>query len=184
LRNVRKVGGTGLEPLEHGYALTGHAAQGATVDRAFLLLRHQGALREWGYVACTRARLETRLYLVGHALEPDHHGRPVDERDPTARLAGALERSAAERVALTQRRPDTSDVSRRVFDRSRREREHAFATAEHRLAAAEENLAAAEEKLRGLGRLGHRRERRELQAEARSLWETSPKTFGRDPDAS
>ena len=44
------------EHLEHGYALTGHAAQGATVDRAFVLLRDQGALREWGYVACTRAR--------------------------------------------------------------------------------------------------------------------------------
>ena len=44
--------------LDHAYALTGHAAQGATVDHAFLLLRDEGGLREWGYVACSRARTE------------------------------------------------------------------------------------------------------------------------------
>jgi hypothetical protein len=55
--------------LEHGYALTGHAAQGATFERAFVLLDDQGALQEWGYVACSRARMETRLYLTDVARE-------------------------------------------------------------------------------------------------------------------
>ena len=55
------------EHLEHGYALTGHAAQGATVERAYVLLPDQGAIHEWGYVACTRARAETLLYLAGGA---------------------------------------------------------------------------------------------------------------------
>jgi len=32
--------------LEHGYALTGHAAQGATVERVFVLLHDHGALQE------------------------------------------------------------------------------------------------------------------------------------------
>jgi ATP-dependent exoDNAse (exonuclease V) alpha subunit len=41
--------------VEYGYALTGHAAQGATFERAFVLARDEGALREWGYVACSRA---------------------------------------------------------------------------------------------------------------------------------
>ena len=45
------------EHLEHGYALTGHAAQGLTIDRAFVLVRAEGALAEWGYVATSRARL-------------------------------------------------------------------------------------------------------------------------------
>jgi hypothetical protein len=111
-----------------------------------------------GYVACSRARLETRLYVAGDALEPEHHSRRADKGDPTTRLAMAFERSAAEQVALAQRRPDTSDVSRRALERSRRQREQALATTERR-------LSAAEEKLRGLGRLGHRRMRSELQAE-------------------
>jgi conjugative relaxase-like TrwC/TraI family protein len=145
--------------LDYGYALTGHAAQGATVDRAFVLLRDDGALREWGYVACSRARLETRLYAAGDAIEREHHGRPVDASDPTARLAGALERSTAEEVALAQRRPGASDVSRRAFECNRSRHEQALATAEQR-------LSAAEEKLRDLGRLRHRRKRFELQAEA------------------
>jgi ATP-dependent exoDNAse (exonuclease V) alpha subunit len=49
--------------VDHGYAFTGHAAQGATVDRTFVLAGDQGSLHEWGYVACSRARTETRLYL-------------------------------------------------------------------------------------------------------------------------
>jgi ATP-dependent exoDNAse (exonuclease V) alpha subunit len=49
--------------LDHAYALTGHAAQGATVERAFVLLPDAGALREWGYVACSRARADTHVYL-------------------------------------------------------------------------------------------------------------------------
>jgi flagellar biosynthesis GTPase FlhF len=151
------LAGYAAEHVDHGYALTGHTAQGATVDRAFVLARDKGALREWGYVACSRARMETRLYVVGDALEPEDHGRPVDERDPTARLAGALERSAAEQPALMQR-PDTSHVKRRTLERCRRQREQALETAERR-------LATAEKKLRGPARLGRRSQRAELQAE-------------------
>ena len=53
--------------LLHGYAITGHVAQGATVDRAFVLAG-EGIDREWAYVALSRGRLANRLYV---ATQPD-----------------------------------------------------------------------------------------------------------------
>ncbi len=44
-----------------------HAAQGVSAERAFVLLPDQGALREWGYVACSHARAQTHLYLAERA---------------------------------------------------------------------------------------------------------------------
>jgi ATP-dependent exoDNAse (exonuclease V) alpha subunit len=49
--------------LDHGYALTAHAAQGATVDRAFVL-GSDDLYREWGYTALSRHRHEARFYVV------------------------------------------------------------------------------------------------------------------------
>ncbi len=92
------------EHLEHGYALTGHAAQGLTVDRAYVLLHDRGSLREWGYVASTRARTETRLYLTSRTHERDTHGRELDPAASTEHAARALARSAAEPLALEQGR--------------------------------------------------------------------------------
>jgi conjugative relaxase-like TrwC/TraI family protein len=93
------------EHLDYGYALTGHAAQGITVDRAYVLLPDQGALQEWGYVACSRARLQTRLYLADRdALERETPLRESDPAAPSERTARALERSSAEPLALDQRR--------------------------------------------------------------------------------
>jgi conjugative relaxase-like TrwC/TraI family protein len=93
------------EHLDYGYALTGHAAQGLTVDRAYVFLPDQGALQEWGYVACTRARLQTRLYLADRdLLERETPLRQPDAASPPERAARALERSSAEPLALDQRR--------------------------------------------------------------------------------
>jgi conjugative relaxase-like TrwC/TraI family protein len=89
------------EHLDHAYALTGHAAQGATVERAFVLFPDQGALREWGYVACSRARIETHLYLSElDTLERETPLREPDPQVPTERAARALERSSAEPLAI------------------------------------------------------------------------------------
>jgi hypothetical protein len=142
------------EHLYHAYALTGHAAQGATVDRAHVLLRDGGPLREWGYVACSRARMETRLYLVGEALERNGSTRPRDEPLASTRVAKALERPAAARLAILNAGSGTTDWS----PRSRQACEHALAKAEQR-------LAATEYELRNLGRIPRRRRRAELKAE-------------------
>ncbi|MGH3032673.1 MAG: hypothetical protein ACRDNE_18275 [Gaiellaceae bacterium] len=76
----------------------------------------------------------------------------------TGGLAGALERSAAEELALAQTRPAANEGTRRAYEGLRRQREKALETAEQR-------IAASQEKLRGLGRLGRRRMRADLQAE-------------------
>ncbi len=104
-RTVRRVPFTyASEHLDYGYALTGHAAQGVTVDRAHVLVPDQGALQEWGYVACSRARLQTRLYLAGNdTLERETPLRQPDPAGPPGRAARALQRSAAEPLALDQR---------------------------------------------------------------------------------
>ena len=136
----RSTFGDAAEHLDHAYALTGHAAQEATVERAFALFGDEGALREWGYVTCSRARIETRLYVVGDGLAREHHMRALDDLDPRARLAGALERSAAERLALARADPRSTEVTRRALKQRRRTCERALGLAERRLAAAQEKL--------------------------------------------
>jgi hypothetical protein len=90
----------------HAYALTGHAGQGGTVDRAFVLGSGETRLQEWGYVALSRAREATRLYVTGNPVERESHFHELDDRDPVARLASALEESAVERLAVDQRPHD------------------------------------------------------------------------------
>ena len=99
--------------LDHGYALTGHAAQGATVDRAFVLVEDRGALQEWGYVACSRARRETRLYLATPPLDPDLPGRAPQRDQVPERVVHALTASASEPLAI-----DQTDRDRRTTERS------------------------------------------------------------------
>ncbi len=128
------------EHLDYGYALTGHAAQGVSVDRAYVLLPDQGALKEWGYVACTRARLQTRLYLADRdALERE---TPLCQPAPAAppeRAARALERSSTEPLALDQRRErrDTTlnliGQQQEQLDRHRERTTEQLSTARHEL---------------------------------------------------
>ncbi|MGH7541786.1 MAG: hypothetical protein ACRELC_12375, partial [Gemmatimonadota bacterium] len=104
--------------LDHAYALTGHAAQGATCERAFVLLPDQGALREWGYVACSRARAETHLYLAERdAIERETPLRDPNPPAPSERVACALERSSAEPLAVDQSR-ERRDTAMRVLQQT------------------------------------------------------------------
>jgi conjugative relaxase-like TrwC/TraI family protein len=88
--------------VRHAYALTGHAAQGLTVERAFVLGSGEARLQEWGYVALSRARSETRLYVTGTPREHESHFHDLDDRDPLARFGRALEESAIEELAVDQ----------------------------------------------------------------------------------
>ncbi len=147
------------EHLDHGYALTGHAAQGATVDRAYVLLSDERALREWGYVACSRARDETRLYVASGGLDPEAHSLTPEPRSASERVARALTTASSEplaldRIALT---PASTANVRAAADR-RRHLELARLRAEDRLAEAESKLAQ-------LSWRGRRRHSPELRAE-------------------
>jgi conjugative relaxase-like TrwC/TraI family protein len=54
-----------LEHVRHGYAITGHASQGVTVDRTFLLATPERGSAEWGYVAASRHRVDLQVYVAG-----------------------------------------------------------------------------------------------------------------------
>jgi hypothetical protein len=89
--------------VRHAYALTGHAGQGVTVERAFVLGVGGQRLQEWGYVALSRARQQTRLYVTAIPRERESHFHDLDDRNPLTRLGQALEESAIERLAVDQR---------------------------------------------------------------------------------
>ena len=92
--------------LEHGYALTAHLAQGATVERAFVLGSDE-LYREWGYTALSRHTTEARFYVsatpafLNQSDFPLHAGRGTTRQ--VARMLGA---SRAQRLALDGTAPD------------------------------------------------------------------------------
>jgi conjugative relaxase-like TrwC/TraI family protein len=165
-----------LGQVRHAYALTGHAGQGVTVERAFVLGAGGARLQEWGYVALSRARVSTGLYVTENPGERESHFHDLDDRDPAARLAQALEESAIERLAVDQRplpsgpRHETrAEIERRKPTNELRARrrlieQHRLATAKVR-GEAERKLSEAERKLDRLGFLGRGRRREELLAE-------------------
>ena len=55
----------GADRVAYGYAITAHRSQGATVDTAHVLA--DGGGRELAYVAMSRARTESHVYLAGVA---------------------------------------------------------------------------------------------------------------------
>ena len=54
--------GNRYEAIDHAYAISVHKAQGATVDKAFVLASDSMLDREWAYVAVSRSRFQTQLY--------------------------------------------------------------------------------------------------------------------------
>ena len=74
--------------LTHGYATTVHKAQGATYDRAFVLAT-DSLTREAGYVAMSRARCGTELFVISGAFE-DGRGPDLGKDEPMARTAARL----------------------------------------------------------------------------------------------
>ncbi len=123
--------------LEHGYALTGHAAQGATVERAYVLLPDHGALQEWGYVACTRARSETYLYLAEYdTIERETPLRQPNRTTAPERTARALEHPAADQLALDHA-TQCHDANTRLQARRQQQLEQQRARAADRLATAQ-----------------------------------------------
>jgi septal ring factor EnvC (AmiA/AmiB activator) len=105
-----------------------------------VLLHDHGALQEWGYVACSRARLETRLYLADYnRLERETPLREPDPGAPPERAARALQRPAAEPLALDQR-PDRTDTIIRFLAQQKKQLDRQCQNTTERLAAAHREL--------------------------------------------
>jgi conjugative relaxase-like TrwC/TraI family protein len=84
--------------LTHNYATTVHKSQGTTVDHAFLL-GSEGLFREAGYVGMSRARIDTRLYLVEPEPFLDRAGRQPAQLHE---LVQALSATRAHTLAVAQ----------------------------------------------------------------------------------
>jgi hypothetical protein len=86
--------------LVHGYAITGHSAQGLTAGEAFVLVSSE-ASREWVYTALSRGRDANRLYALAPEPEDRAEIAPETERKATAReaVSAAVQRSSAQTLA-------------------------------------------------------------------------------------
>ncbi|MEI2804433.1 MAG: AAA family ATPase [Albidovulum sp.] len=78
--------------LDHGYALTTHKAQGATVDRAFVLAGGKLADRELGLVQLSRHRRDARVFVDRSHYEAQRREHGPDraarrEPDPPAQVS-------------------------------------------------------------------------------------------------
>jgi conjugative relaxase-like TrwC/TraI family protein len=93
--------------LAHGYALTVHKSQGATVDRVFVLAT-ESLTREAGYVAMSRARLGSELFVPLSAMEDGLAGETVHDprgevrEDPLREVTRRLMISRAKRLVTSE----------------------------------------------------------------------------------
>jgi ATP-dependent exoDNAse (exonuclease V) alpha subunit len=86
--------------IEHGYALTGHKAQGITVDRTFAIIGDR-ASREWVYVAMSRGRDANIAYLAcPEARQPCRHLSHQLTHDPLGQILSNLGRDSRQIPAV------------------------------------------------------------------------------------
>jgi Ti-type conjugative transfer relaxase TraA len=82
--------------VTHGYAITGHKAQGLTVEHTYVL-GSEALYREWGYVALSRGRQTNRLYQTARDQHLDEiHTHVHQPDDPHASLAARMTRTRAQ----------------------------------------------------------------------------------------
>jgi hypothetical protein len=96
--------------LEHAYALTGHGAQGATVEWAGVIGRPAEFTREWAYTSFSRARTRTHVYVIAEARASERESyAPREPARTTAEavevMQSALRRREAEALAIETVQP-------------------------------------------------------------------------------
>jgi conjugative relaxase-like TrwC/TraI family protein len=87
--------------LDHGYAITANGIQGGTSNRSYVLASEE-AYQEWGYVAASRHRVETRFYVTVPDVPVDEQLQldATDAPDPLHDLIRALGQSRAKELAI------------------------------------------------------------------------------------
>lgn len=144
--------------IEHGYAMTAHRLQGATVDRSYVLGSEE-LYREWGYSALTRHRDKTLLYTVSTNAQLPLPGLAAPDDGLTRALAQSRSNDLANaelRFGVERQSTPCSALAEPIAEA--RELHAAI----RQLAAAEERHADTERQLASTGRLRTRR-RDELQ---------------------
>ncbi len=101
-RRLTVPAGWAVGHLDHGYAMTCHKAQGATVDVA-LLFGGGGLTREAGYVGLSRGRVANHLY-VADSDGADVSCRAADGLDLVARRLAARRAQTLATRQLPRRR--------------------------------------------------------------------------------
>lgn len=109
--------------FDHGYCLTNHKSQGRTFDAAYVLVNPSMADREWTYVAASRSRFSTTLYVNRGALTPidiDSHHTPApapgvgDRSALLEKLAFGMSRSRGKGTALDWAEQAENSASSRI----------------------------------------------------------------------
>jgi ATP-dependent exoDNAse (exonuclease V) alpha subunit len=91
--------------LTHGYAMTIHKVQGATVDRT-LILADDTMTREHGYTAMSRGVERNDLYVAVDDPRVDERHANEKSPEPAESVRRALSRSATQHLAI-----DTADIN-------------------------------------------------------------------------
>ncbi len=93
--------------FDHAYCLTNHKSQGRTFDAAYVLANPSMSDREWTYVAASRSRFATTLFVNAAALglvDPESHDSPRSPKHSREKvveaLAGRMRRSRAKGTSL------------------------------------------------------------------------------------
>ena len=113
--------------LTHGYATTIHKAQGATVDRCFVLV-DETASREHAYTAVSRGRNGNDLFVVAADRRSEERHAAEVQPHPLAGLRAAVQRSSAQRFALDELQAGSTSQ----LEQLRRERDLLRARLSHR----------------------------------------------------
>jgi conjugative relaxase-like TrwC/TraI family protein len=96
------------EHLEHAHALTGHASQGATVERAQVIGTPEDFTNEWAYTALSRARDPVTVHLIAQPTDRSDRAEfaPADRerapREAIEAMRAAMRRREREDLALDQ----------------------------------------------------------------------------------
>lgn len=131
--------------FDHAYCLTNHKSQGRTFDSAHVLANPSMADREWTYVAASRSRFSTTLYVNSAQLglvDPESH-RAADSK-PKSRAA------ALDSLASRMRRSRAKGTSLDYDDAPRMEPTKERAAQEIKASSSWEIVLAFLSKVRGL----------------------------------